>query len=306
MTTIDKILVAGVLIIIFISIITIILEIYRMSMHRMFKRHFQLDLLPVCSIQRKHTPINQYTLEFPRWTYANQDGTQDKRRINNKLRFSRCTLYADNYIVKMNNPINMVKLVNHIRKNGFYIEQSILEQNKEQEILTQMQQYQAADSIDSIIQSFEGDSYGFEQYCTDLYRAMGIQAKTTPPSNDGGYDISLIYDNGETAIAECKCYQQTHSIGRPMLQKLVGANQVAGADHMIFITTSNFTQAATQYAEETGVMLINGSRLLRMVQTYMNTETQEEIELSQEDWLLTLDDLKQYMPDDIWNLLTRY
>ncbi len=303
MLFVDKVLVAGILVIIFISIIAIILEIYRISMHRMFRRHFQLDQLPPCSVIKKRTAVNQYTLEFPRWIHSNQDGTKDKRRVNNKLRFGHCTLCADNYIVKMRHPINMLKLVNRIRENGFYIEQSVLERHKERAILTQMEKYQAAGSIDSIIETFSEDSYGFEQYCTEIYLAMGIQAKTTPPSNDGGYDIYLVYDNGETAIAECKCYKQTQTIGRPLVQKLVGANQAVGADHMIFITTSTFTQAAVRFAEETGVMLVDGTRLLRMAQTYLNMED-ESAELDMEDWLLAPADLRQYMPDDIWNMLT--
>ncbi|WP_195634996.1 restriction endonuclease [Blautia massiliensis (ex Durand et al. 2017)] len=61
------------------------------------------------------------------------------------------------------------------------------------------------------------------------------------------------------------CYSIGHKVGRPNIQKLVGANNVVLADKMIFITTSDFSGVAISYAEEVEVKLINGNKLMELL-----------------------------------------
>ena len=44
-----------------------------------------------------------------------------------------------------------------------------------------------------------------------------------------------------------------NKIGRPLIQKLDGANRTVHADKMIFITTSDFSVAAIEFAQEANV-----------------------------------------------------
>ena len=106
----------------------------------------------------------------------------------------------------------------------------------------------------------------FEGFCASLFRKMGFEAETTAKTNDGGYDIWMKKD-GITYIAECKLYS-SDIVGRPLIQKLVGANATQKADKMVFITTSKFSKLAIEYANEQKIWLIDGEELQRMIDVY--------------------------------------
>lgn len=85
----------------------------------------------------------------------------------------------------------------------------------------------------------------------------------TPPARDGGYDL-LLTRGDERWIVECKCYARHVRVGRPALQKLVGANNIVGADYLVFVTTSDYTADAVAFARQLGMVLVNGDDLVRM------------------------------------------
>lgn len=57
---------------------------------------------------------------------------------------------------------------------------------------------------------------------------------------DGGIDLRMSRE-GRTYIVECKCYDRFHRAGRPVAQKLQGANAVERAGRMVVVTTSTFS-----------------------------------------------------------------
>ncbi len=63
----------------------------------------------------------------------------------------------------------------------------------------------------------------------------------------------------------------------------------------MFMTTSEYTKAALQYAEEMGMILIDGIRLMKM----SNTDKQEEV-IQEDDWHMKVEDLKRYIPRDLY------
>ena len=74
---------------------------------------------------------------------------------------------------------------------------------------------------------------------------------------DGGIDLRMSRE-GRTYIVECKCYDRSHRAGRPVAQKLQGANAVERAGRMVVVTTSAFSQDAIDYAGQVGAELIDG------------------------------------------------
>lgn len=115
-----------------------------------------------------------------------------------------------------------------------------------------------------------------------------------------GYDIILKKD-GKTGIVECKCYSLTNKVGRPAIQKVVGANQTFGGDFVYFVTTSTFTYAAKEYAEQAGVTLINGEKLMELVEQANQNETVSAEEDEPVD--LTKEDLFAHIPPDMYQYL---
>lgn len=104
----------------------------------------------------------------------------------------------------------------------------------------------------------------FERWCASLFRDLGCRSiRVTNEANDGGYDL-LFQKGNQKWIAECKRYKFSNHVGRPEVQKLVGANALVRADRMAFITTSSFTAEASEYCKRVGVRMIDGSELVRL------------------------------------------
>lgn len=119
------------------------------------------------------------------------------------------------------------------------------------------------------------DPYKFEQLVVDLLFAMGYggsrqeAARVTQKSNDGGIDGIINEDRLglDVIYIQAKRYQATSSIGRKEIQSFVGALAGQQANKGVFITTSDFTQTATDYAATVTqkVILINGQRLAELM-----------------------------------------
>ena len=75
---------------------------------------------------------------------------------------------------------------------------------------------------------------------------------------------------------------------------------LADADHMLFVTTSNYSSGAIEYAASSGVSLINGSELLKLLSTYGFLH-KNDITIAPSEWQLTVSDLKPYVPTDIYS-----
>jgi len=84
-------------------------------------------------------------------------------------------------------------------------------------------------------------------------------------TNDFGRDIILRKD-GKKIFVECKCYDWDNLVGRPSLQKFYGAMVSEKADGGIFVTTSDFTNTAKEFAKGTNLIeLINGATLASLM-----------------------------------------
>ena len=152
-------------------------------------------------------------------------------------------------------------------------------------------------TIDAITRQFKENPTDFEEYCAQLFRLQGWIATVTPPSRDGGYDILLQDKRGITCIVECKCYQPSAKIGREAIQKLVGANAIRKANQAMFITTSDYSPDAIQYANQTGVKLVNGSGLIQYAKQ-CGFGGQSSLPLTQGEWFLTQKDVAKHYPPD--------
>ena len=240
----------------------------------------------------------QYQLRYPYWQYSKRDGTADLRHHQNLIIWQNSVLAVDKYLVTSKRPYHILSIVKELRFNGVYIPPCKEEQDQYDRVKTQKLIFANSHSIQDIVKQFSERPTEFETFCAELFQKMGYKATTTPPTNDGGYDIWLERD-GKTTIVECKCYSETHSVGRPTIQKLVGANNVKGANTMLFITTSDFSSGAVNYAQEAGVELINGSHLLVLLKQYGMADKEKTI-IQQSEWQMTMEDMELYVPADIY------
>jgi restriction system protein len=96
--------------------------------------------------------------------------------------------------------------------------------------------------------------------------------KAIGKSGDEGIDGTIKEDKLGLDIIyiQAKRWQPGNIVGRPEIQKFVGALAGQGAKKGIFITTSSFTKEATDYMprNETKIVLIDGVQLAQLMIDY--------------------------------------
>lgn len=268
------VLVVLILVALFVSITLIIANIRYKKMMRRNRRLFEERIgipLPgrfrlwVNFREGAHTR-NEFVLRYPVWRYARNNGCRDNRYRDNGVINRTSTLKYQEFTVTCENPLIMYDFVLRLRQKGIPVAPCVEEMRKSISMRGQVPLVGSGNvySVDSIISRFMCNPFEFEYFIARLYQLQGWQAQTTKATGDGGVDVNMTDPAGETWIVECKCYNKDNLVGRPVLQKLLGANAIAGADHMMVVTTSDFTAAATDYSLKTGITLINGERLLEL------------------------------------------
>jgi restriction system protein len=118
----------------------------------------------------------------------------------------------------------------------------------------------------------------FERLVVELMVKMGYggsikdAGKAMGKSGDEGIDGTIKEDKLGLDIIyiQAKRWKPGNVVGRPELQKFVGALAGQGAKKGIFITTSNFTKEALEYTprNETKIVLIDGEQLAQLMIDY--------------------------------------
>ncbi|NLP51291.1 restriction endonuclease [Bacillus sp. RO1] len=113
----------------------------------------------------------------------------------------------------------------------------------------------------------------FEHYVGDLFSKFGFEnVEVSPPTNDGGKDI-VMWKDGKKYYVECKLYKKS-TIGRPDIQKFVGAMVSDNVDYGYFINTGKYSEAAHEYAKnfKGKLELIDINKLMILVNKIYNAE----------------------------------
>jgi len=116
----------------------------------------------------------------------------------------------------------------------------------------------------------------FEKLVVSLLLHMGYgngvteAGMVTQQSNDGGIDGIIKEDQlGFSNIyIQAKQWATNQTIGKPEIQKFVGALQGQQAQKDLFITTSKFSSGALQYADNllgTKIVLVDGLTLTKLM-----------------------------------------
>jgi HJR/Mrr/RecB family endonuclease len=104
----------------------------------------------------------------------------------------------------------------------------------------------------------------FEDYIAQLYQKLGYNVTQTPYTNDKGKD-AILFKNNQKFLVECKKYDKTKSIGRPMLQKFYAAMVEEESTVGFFIATCNFTSSAIEYGKKFNIELIDIEKLTDLI-----------------------------------------
>ncbi len=168
------------------------------------------------------------------------------------------------------------------------------EQNPEELLENSYQEIRQALATDllSILRKLSPDD--FEKLVVELLVKMGYggsirdAGKAVGKSGDQGIDGIIKEDRLGLDIIyiQAKRWADNNAVGRPEIQKFVGALAGQGAKKGIFITTSYFTQEALEYAprNEIKIVLIDGEELGQLMIDYnLGVSTQKIYEIKRID-----------------------
>ncbi|MEL4356467.1 MULTISPECIES: restriction endonuclease [unclassified Luteococcus] len=150
----------------------------------------------------------------------------------------------------------------------------------------------AAESLDRLRAA---DPTFFEEAVVKVLLAMGYggaeqRGHRIGGTGDGGVDGVIDQDalGLEQIYVQAKRYAEGNNVGRETIQAFIGALAGVGASRGVFITSSDFTVNAVNYAQgiPTRVILINGQRLASLMIKYrvgvQTKQTYEVVELDED------------------------
>jgi len=167
-----------------------------------------------------------------------------------------------------------------------------------EEALEEAYQKIQADLADNVLQAVIKSSPGFfEKLVVELLVKMGYggsrrdAARAVGGTGDEGIDGIIDEDQLglDTIYIQAKKWKEDSTVGRPEIQKFVGALQGQRAKKGIFITTTKFSEEAKRYAAniDTKVVLIDGARLANLMIDHnvgVSSETTYEIKRLDSDY----------------------
>ena len=126
-----------------------------------------------------------------------------------------------------------------------------------------------AAQIDDVRERLGGvKPYRFEEIVVDLLEKMGYGRGTmTPLSHDGGVDGVVDMDRLGIGKVYMQAKRWSNNVGTKELQAFTGSLTARKSQQGVFITTSDFTSEAREYAKNThvNVVLVNGEKLLELM-----------------------------------------
>ncbi|WP_254523969.1 restriction endonuclease [Natrinema caseinilyticum] len=99
----------------------------------------------------------------------------------------------------------------------------------------------------------------------------GWETTVSQASMDAGIDVIATKETPypQKKIIQAKRYGENTTVGGPDIQQYASLKQqVEGADSVIVVTTSEFTSSAHKRARELNVKLVDGDRLMQLINEY--------------------------------------
>ncbi|HEU5116083.1 MAG TPA: restriction endonuclease [Isosphaeraceae bacterium] len=117
---------------------------------------------------------------------------------------------------------------------------------------------------------------GFEEFVAEMFEALGYEVERTGGSGDEGADLR-VQRAGLLGIVQCK-YHSRGVVGSPDLQKFLGSIQHTRSHKGFFVSTRTFSLAAEKFAAEHPIELIDGPRLVELVEQALGPSSRRDRE----------------------------
>ena len=119
---------------------------------------------------------------------------------------------------------------------------------------------------------------GFEEFVAEVFEALGYGVDRVGGTGDEGADL-LVRKRGLVGVVQCK-YHTRGVVGSPELQKFLGTIHHTKSHKGYFVTTRTFTLAAERFVADHPIELVDGPRLVELVQEAMGPGAKKAPEAS--------------------------
>lgn len=107
----------------------------------------------------------------------------------------------------------------------------------------------------------------FEHLVADAYKKIGYQVtERGGGAPDGGVDLEILTQDGRKGLIQCKRWT-TKKVGVKIVRELLGVLGKEYANFAVIITCGDFTQEAITFATGQPIDLINGPKLIKMLES---------------------------------------
>lgn len=116
----------------------------------------------------------------------------------------------------------------------------------------------------------------FEEFVAEVFEALGYEVERVGGTGDEGADLR-VGRAGLRGVVQCK-YHKRGVVGSPELQKFLGTIHHTSSHKGFFVTTRTFTLAAERFVADHPIELIDGPRLVELVQQALGPGSRREPE----------------------------
>ena len=166
-------------------------------------------------------------------------------------------------------------LVRHCERNPRYIEATLarvarainkttISEDDVREVFALFGTHVRADGSASPDEMAEMSGQDFERLISRLLDAMEFRTELTKVSGDGGIDIIAVLNKpivGGKYLFQCKRYAPDNPVGASAVRDFYGAVSADRVVKGVFVTTSDFTPQAREFADKAGIELIDAAKL---------------------------------------------
>jgi restriction system protein len=117
----------------------------------------------------------------------------------------------------------------------------------------------------------------FEEFIAEVFEMLDFEVEKVGGSGDNGADLILRRRDGLVAVAQCK-YHKQGLVGSPELQRFLGTIHHTRSQKGFFVTTTTFTLSAEKFAAENPIELLDGPRLVELVNQAMGPKPKRDNE----------------------------